>query len=414
MKILWLKTELLHPIDKGGKIRTYQMLRHLKKEHRITYLALEDSSTSVDARQKAEEYCHELVTVPFATHKKFGLRFAAAILGGLLSNSPYFLAKYASRAMREAVARLTQEDRYDVLVCDFLMPAVNIPLEVHRRLPTVLFQHNVEAMIWKRHWEVASNPVSRAFLRSQWRKCLRQEAALSSRFDRVIAVSVLDADAMRTQYGLNRVGHVPTGVDTEYFTLDRREGVAERPHHLVFTGSMDWLPNEDAAIYFTTQVLPLIRSRLPGVTISFVGRNPTRAVRRLTKVDPTVVVTGAVPDIRPFLQDAAAFVVPIRVGGGTRLKIYEAMAAGLPVISTSVGAEGLEVCDGDHLLIADDPAAFAEQVLNVLTGPELARSLAIAGQNFIRMNKSWSRVSRAFMVQCKQAADAFAEHASAG
>ena len=214
MHILWLKTELLHPVDKGGKIRSYNMLKELKRNHQITYLTLDDgvSATAVSA---AQEYCHELICVPHTSREKFTAGFYSDLLFNLGSSLPYAIAKYRSSEMRDQIRRRLSKGDVDVLLCDFLTPAVNIDFNVD--CPTVLFQHNVEAMIWKRHYQVQQNPVKKAYLYGQWLKMRAFEERMCRAFDTVIGVSAEDRDQMRTEYGVDSVFDVPTGVDTEFF-----------------------------------------------------------------------------------------------------------------------------------------------------------------------------------------------------
>jgi glycosyltransferase involved in cell wall biosynthesis len=405
LRILWLKTELLHPVDKGGKIRTYHMLKALKREHHVTYLTLDDGSAPADAAARAEEYCHELVRVPHRTREKFSAGFYAELAANLVSPLPYFMKKYESAGMRREVAARAGSGDFDVLVCDFLNPAVNVPAGLP--LPTVLFEHNVEAMIWRRHHEVQTNPLKKAYLYGQWRKAFRYERAACRRFDLVVAVSRDDAETIRRDYGVETAADVPTGVDTEFFRP--AGGVEAEPHSLVFTGSMDWLPNEDAIQFFTREILPLVRERVPGVKLTVVGRKPYASLVELAKRDPSVVVTGRVEDVRPYMERAAGYVVPIRVGGGTRLKIYEAMAMERPVVSTTVGAEGLPLRDGEDLLLADTPRAFADAVVRVLTDEAFARGLGGRSAATVRERFGWDKVAGVFADLCGRAVAAAGE-----
>ena len=397
MRILWLKTELLHPVDKGGKIRTYQMLKALKREHHVTYLTLDDSASGAEARAQAAEYCHELVCVPHRTRAKFTVGFYWELARNLVSPLPYFMRKYVAPAMRREIeARMND---CDVLVCDFLQPSVNMPASIPT--PTVLFQHNVEAMIWRRHYEVQPNPLKKAYLYGQWRKAVAYERAACRRFDQVVAVSREDAEQMRRDYGISAVADVPTGVDTEFF---RPRAEAETaPHSLVFTGSMDWLPNEDAMQFFIREIMPRIRQRVPDVTLTVVGRDPFPSLIEQSRRDPAIIVTGRVEDVRPYIERAAAYVVPIRIGGGTRLKIYEAMAMRKPVVSTTVGAEGLPVRANEELLIADEPEEFAAACVRVLNDDVLAHTLGAQAAATVRARFGWDKVAAAFAALCEQA-----------
>jgi glycosyltransferase involved in cell wall biosynthesis len=399
VRILWLMTELLHPIDKGGKIRTYNILRELKREHHVTYLALDDGSAAPDAAERAEEYCQELIRIPFRTRAKFTPGFYVDLLRNLASPLPYFAEKWKSAPMQRAISERITEGVFDVVVCDFVTPSVNLPAELP--CATVLFQHNVEAMIWKRHAEVQEHSLKSAYLYHQWRKADRFERLACRRFDQVIAVSPEDAEIMRRDYGVEAVADVPTGVDTEFF---RPSGTRHPdPYNLVFTGSMDWLPNEDAIRYFTDQILPRLKRIMPEITLTVVGRNPYPGLVELGRRDPSVIVTGRVDDVRPYIEQAAAYIIPLRIGGGTRLKVYEAMAMEKPIVSTTLGVEGLPVADGEHLLLADTPETFADGVARLLTDREFATNLGTRAADLVRRKFGWQGVAKEFEDLCRRA-----------
>jgi glycosyltransferase involved in cell wall biosynthesis len=399
LHILWLKTELLHPIDKGGKIRTYDMLKHLKDEHRITYLTLDDGVSDGDAGEKALEYCHELIRIPHHTQEKFTPGFYVELAQNLFSPFPYAVKKYESKSMREAILKALAKRDVDVLVCDFLAPALNVPVDIPSA--SVLFQHNVEAIIWKRHYQAQSNSAKRTFLKREWQKMTKFEERMCRQFDCVIAVSAEDRDLMRTQYGVTCVDSVPTGVDTEFFKP--RGETKPGAHDLVFTGSMDWLPNEDGIRYFVDSVLPLIKQSIPAVRLTVVGRNPSKSLVELSQRDPSIIVTGRVDDVRGYIEQGAAYIVPLRIGGGTRLKIYEAMAMEKPVVSTTVGAEGLPVENGSDIILADTLETFAAGVVKLLSDPQLARDIAVRAAQKVREQFGWKQVARHFAELCEHA-----------
>jgi glycosyltransferase involved in cell wall biosynthesis len=399
MNILWLKTELLHPVDKGGKIRSYNMLKALKRDCRITYLTLDDGTADQSARDLASEYCHDLVCVPHRRREKFTTGFYVELALNLASDLPYAIKKYESPEMREEIKRLLAAQRIDVLVCDFLAPAVNVPPNLN--CTTVLFQHNVEAMIWKRHYEVQTAAARKAYLYRQWQKMRAFEAKACKLYDSVIAVSREDREQMQQEYGLENVFDIPTGVDTEYFRPSGK--ITTRPHHLVFTGSMDWLPNEDGIRYFTDQIMPRIKQAVPDVTLTVVGRDPYPSLVELSKRDPSVIVTGRVDDVRSYIEEAAVYIVPLRIGGGTRLKIYEAMAMEKPVVSTTIGAEGLPVTNGEEIVLADTPETFAEAVVGLLQKESLAAEIGTRAAARVRAEFAWESVADDFAAICERA-----------
>lgn len=375
------------------------MLKHLKREHEITYLALDDGSAPTSAIASSAEYCHHLIRVPHRTRPKFSPGFYLELLANLFSPLPYFMKKYQSPGMRQAIEDVLKQRDIDVLVCDFLQPSTNMPDNLP--IPTVLFQHNVESMIWKRHFEVQGNPLKKAYLHDQWRKTWVYERSACQRFDMVVAVSAADEDQMRTEFDLKHSGAVPTGVDIDYFRP--RNTTTPEKYNIVFTGSMDWLPNEDAIQYFVSEVLPLIRHRVPDVTFTVVGRNPYPSLLELSQRDKNIIVTGRVDDVRPYLEHASVYVVPIRIGGGTRLKIYEAMAMEKPVVSTTIGAEGLPVSDGEQLLLADTPKAFSDAVVKLLMSPEFAQTLGMRAAATVRQQFGWEEVASRFAELCARA-----------
>jgi glycosyltransferase involved in cell wall biosynthesis len=197
---------------------------------------------------------------------------------------------------------------------------------------------------------------------------------------------------------------IPTGVDVDYF---QPMLVEELANSLVFTGSMDWLPNEDAILYFVDAILPLIKQQLPAVSLEVVGRSPSRKLQALAETEKSVRLTGWVEDIRPFVARGAACIVPLRIGGGTRLKIFEAMAMKKAVISTSVGAEGLPVSSGENILLADTPNDFADSVVSLLRDPSRRQRLGTAARTLVQENYSWPRVAETFARTLHEAAISF-------
>jgi sugar transferase (PEP-CTERM/EpsH1 system associated) len=390
MQILWLKSDLLLPLDKGGKLRTWHLMRHLATHHEITYLAFAEPDTRPADIAGMKEVAARVETVTRSDPPKGSLRFYADAAMHLIDPLPYAVGKYRSTDFRRRLKRLLAERTFDLIVCDFLFPAVNLPKLLP--CPAVIFTHNVESEIWRRHAETKSGAVSRLLYTMQYRRMLRYEGNALRRFDGVLAVSDADRDTFDRIYrgAVHVAVHVvPTGVDTGYFSPSPSDPDSRE---LVFTGSMDWLPNEDAMLFFVRDVLPLIRAQEPGVHLSIVGRAPTPAVKKLAD-DAGIRVTGRVDDVRPFMRDAAVYVVPLRIGGGTRLKIFEAMAMGKAVVSTAVGAEGLPVTNGEHVMIADDPGAFADATVNLLRDIPRRRSLESAARKLVVQKYDWSAVA---------------------
>ncbi len=387
MRILWVSPGFLHPTNRGGQIRTLETLKRLHARHEVHYVAF-DNPAQPEGVQRAHEYCSQAYPLTHVVPPRRSPKFAGQLLGNLFSSMPLSLSRYTSVAMREQISQLRREIAFDSVVCDFLTPAPNFA----DMSSVVLFQHNVETMIWRRHVEQSSGPVRKTYFKLQAERMFNWERRMCRAAARVIAVSPQDAELMRKMFGIE-ASSVPTGVDLEYF---RRPPDAPRTADLVFVGSMDWLPNSDGVNYFVSEILPLIWQRKPDCTLAIVGRSPSSSMLALAQQDARIKVTGTVPDVRPWLWGASVSIVPLRIGGGTRLKIYEAMAAGTATISTSIGAEGLDVAHPANIRLADTPDAFAEQCLSLLREAGQRESVGAQARELVTSRFSWDVVTDEF------------------
>lgn len=388
MKILWVGPSFLHPTTRGGQIRTLGMLRQLHRWHEIHYVALQKPE-EVEGPSRSAEYCSQSYPIPHYAPSRRSPLFYAQAAASLFSPAPLSIGRYRSPSMLRRVKRLLNEQPFDRVVCDFLTAAPNVP-DMGR---TVLFQHNVETIIWERLRDTASNPVRRLAFQYEAHRMLAYEGSVCRAAAHVVAVSSTDAERMRAMFGISSVSEAPTGVDLDFFAAP---GNIRPVADLVFVGSMNWMPNIDGVSYFVEEILPLILARRPDCRVAIAGRTPPPSIARLAEFHPNVAVTGTVPDIRPYLWGSKVCIVPLRIGGGTRLKIYEAMAAGIPVVSTSVGAEGLPVSHGDNILLADGPEPFAAACLQLLDDTALHHRLAESALRFVASRFSWERVARCF------------------
>jgi polysaccharide biosynthesis protein PslH len=391
VKILWVCPTFLHPTTRGGQIRTLGMLREMHRSHEIHFAALQRPEDGEEGVAHSAEFCTRCYPVFHDSPTAGSAAFYVEAARGVFSGIPLAVSRWRSEALRQRVSQLLREQRFDHLVCDFLAAAPNIPAMER----ATLFQHNVETVIWERLRDKAANPLHRLVFRYEASRMLAYERAMCRAAAQVVAVSEEDAGRMRELFDIARISAVPTGVDLEFFA--RPAGLAEgspRPD-LVFSGSMNWAPNVDGVTYFCEAILPLILTREPGCRVTIVGRTPPPAITKLAESHPNVLVTGTVADIRPYLWGAKVCIVPLRIGGGTRLKIYEAMAAGVPVVSTSVGAEGLPVTHGENVLLADEPEAFAEACLELLA--DAAKRQRISAKAYeLAAAHSWKQAAESF------------------
>ena len=397
MRILWVKGGKLLPPNTGGKLRTLNILQHLAARHEVTLL-------SYYGGHQDKEYERAIVTelpgtlvvytaAPDVTLAERILDYARR----LPSRAPYAVTKFTDRRVQAILAKWLPEPHFDVAVCDFLCTSLNFPRQL--ATTTVLFQHNVETVLWQRKVEHEAKWIDRVIARIEYAKMRRYEPAAVRRFHHVIAVSENDRQEMLPMVDGSRITVVPTGVDLRQFQ-PTKNGTAPKPL-VVFTGSMDWEANIDGVEFFCQQVWPHVLQAAPEARFRIVGKDPHPRVSRLAC--ETVEVTGTVPSVVEHLREAAVFVVPLRMGGGTRLKIYEAMAMGKAVVSTTVGAEGLDVEHGKDILLADDPMTFAESVVRFLRDQETRhRFEAAAAEKAGRYD--WSRVTERFVEVLRQVA----------
>jgi sugar transferase (PEP-CTERM/EpsH1 system associated) len=399
LQIAWVSTRLPFPLDSGGQIRTYHILRELNRRHDVFLVTLADPKNLKMAQPALRQICKDVIAVA-PPKRKTGLPLYIDAARHFCDAVPFVISKHHSRELTDRLTDLMNCHPVDLLVCDYLTPALHLPQ--NGKVPRMIFEHNVEAMIWERLALEEKNPLKRFYLGSQARKMSRFEKLTLKQFDACVAVSEKDKDHFRGQFGVEPVYSIPTGVDTEYFSPTSNNGA--KGSEIIFVGSMDWMPNQDGILFFVRHVLPLIRKQVPTATLTIVGRRPARSILRLAQQNPGVVVTGTVEDVRPYLRRARLCVVPLRIGGGTRIKIFEAMASAVPVVSTTIGAEGLPVRDGTDLLIADQPQEFAAACVRLLKDPELHGHLSGRGRKLVKENFSWRKVGQEFERICLEVA----------
>jgi glycosyltransferase involved in cell wall biosynthesis len=389
MRILWVKVGGLWPLNTGGRLRSFHIVRELARRHPVTVLTTHGPHDDPAALTDALPEC-DVLSFPAAPPKKGSARFVAALARSWLSTRPVELDKWYVPALRREVEQRLAEHQADVCVADFLVSVPNVPFS--SPAPIVLFEHNVEHVIWKRLHDVEPNVGRRLLLAVEWRKMRHCERRACR--DATLTLAVSEEDRHRLEAGARdaRVVSIPTGVDTGFFLPRASE---ERAGHLVFTGSMDWYPNEDGILDFLERTWPLVLEQAPGSSLAVVGRNPRPRLRHAAERAPAVTVTGTVDDIRPFVQRAAVYVAPLRVGGGTRLKLFEALAMGKAVVATRVAAEGLPLVPGRHFIEANDPSQFASAVVSLLRDGNRRAALGRAGRRLVEEAFSWPRVTDA-------------------
>ncbi len=367
MRILWVKAGKLLPVDTGGKIRSYNILRGLDERNDVTLLSYYGGPR--DRAYAGDLARHFPGAMTIHTGGQGLLASGLDYLRHLPSRAPYAVTKFTSVEVQRYIAALLSGGRFDIAVCDFLAASLNFPSVLET--PTVLFQHNVESSLWQRQARHEPNPIKQTMFKLEAAKMSRYERDSVGRFHHVIAVSDNDRELMSAMTDASRISVVPTGVDLRQFQVARDGAGDTNPQAplVVFVGSMDWEANIDAVDYFCREVWPAVKQAVPSARFRIVGRNPHPRVQRLA--GESIEVTGTVASVIEHYREATLNIVPLRIGGGTRLKIYEAMAMGKATVSTSIGAEGLDVNDEADILIADSSEKFAESMISLLKNQPL-------------------------------------------
>lgn len=388
MRILWVKADKLLPVHNGGNIRSFHILRALAKDHEVTYFSYYGGGRDLAYEQELGEQLPGAICVNTEARELSGFGRGIDYLASVWGAAPYAVSRFRSKRVQERLQTCLAQG-FDVAVCDFLDAAINFLKQ--RNVPTVLFQHNVESEIWRRHALAESNPLKKQLYRIEHRKMLRYERRLVEQFDHVIAVSENDRRLMSAWVHASDISVVPTGVDLEQYHPD--DSARQLESLVVFVGAMDWEPNIDGVEYFCAEIWPKVLASVPSAKFRIVGRNPGRRIQDLACA--SVEVTGSVSSVVEHLRQAAVVVVPLRVGGGTRLKIYEAMATGRAVVSTAVGAEGLEFHDGTDIVVKDNPQEFAQSIVHLVrdSASRVALERAAARQ---AAKFSWGQIGQVF------------------
>jgi len=387
MNILFLAPRFPLPADTGGKIRTLNILKQLARENHVHLACFSFENDDAQLADDIKKLGIEVTLVPMNESsiwkKAFGLYFYSI---------PFSLAKYNTASMATTVKDLLKANQFDAVHVDHLHMAHYI--KYFRDTPRMLDEHNVEYKILERCADVETSPVKRHAYHDQAVKMWAFEADMAQRFQCVFACSEDDRVLLnRITSGLIPIHVVPNGVDTEYFQ-PQKDNAADQEDALVFTGSMDWLPNDDGITYFCRDILPLIWQAKNKVKMYVVGKNPSAAVKELAAKDSRVIITGRVDDVRPYIERSKIFIVPLRIGGGTRLKILEAMSMHKAVVSTTIGAEGIQYTRDVNIALADNPQQFAHKVIDLIDHPARIKSMGIEGRQLVLEKYDWNVIGQ--------------------
>jgi glycosyltransferase involved in cell wall biosynthesis len=387
MNVLLLTQVLPYPPDSGPKVKTYNVIKYLARSHDLTLVSFVRGDQTKHVRH-LERYCRTVHTVPM---ERGVVRDGLAMTHSLLTSQPWMMVRDDRQAMHDLVDRLCTEQSFDVAHADQLNMC-----QYAERVPSafkVFDAHNALWLLYKRLWLTLKPSPKKGLLGRDWRLLKRYEGRVCCEFDAVLAVSEEDRLALQEAAGRPLDATViPIAIDTDEVTIIKREA---EPNHILHIGTMYWPPNVDAVNWFIREVYPLVRRERPDVQFDMLGSRPPADLLALNEASLGINVTGYVADPTPYQQQAAVMIVPLRAGGGMRVKILNALAEGIPIVSTTLGYEGIDVTPEQDILAANTPEEFATQVLRVLNDPALDRRLAVNGRQLAEERYDYRQACRA-------------------
>ncbi len=380
MRILQIAPQVPYPLLDGGKIGIFQLTKHLSlRGHEVT-LACFQRDPLHDVKELTK-YC----TLHPVIHSTRNSLFKGAL--NLLSDIPYNISKYQSDAMRRTLSKLLAGKAYDVVHVDHLhMAEYGIFCRDLAGVPAVLREHNVESTIMERAMAESGNPLVKAYLSLHLRRIQAYEKTWAGKYDVCCVITENDRERLSALGASVRTHVVPGGVDEAMF--DELEGMQRIEKSICFFGGMDWLPNQDGVRWFIREIMPHVREQQPAATFHVIGKKTPSEIRQLES--DSVHMVGFVDDLKREIGKYDVMVVPLRIGGGMRLKILESFAMRIPVVSTSIGCEGIAAHPEEHLLVADEPREFAHQILRILEDRSLKAGLVRAAYRLADVQYRWS------------------------
>jgi len=393
MKILLITHFLPYPPRGGCNQRGFNLIKQTAKHHELHLVTfyrkshLQQSEHLDESIEAMRQYCREVHVFPLpGDHSR--LRYFTILILNLFSSDPYSAALYRSPSLQRKVLEMLGKHDYDIVEIG------EIGLLNYARLapgiPKLLVHQNIESQLLYRRAEVASNPLSRLYIRLQAYRTARFEHRAANLIERHTVCSDIDKTTIeKINPNINAIV-VSNGVDTEFF---KSTGEEVEPNSLIFVGGLTWLPNRDAMLFFKNDIWPLLKKKLTEIKITVVGSNPPAELMALAKTDKNFVVTGFVEDIRSLVSRAAVYVVPIRVGGGTRLKILDAMSMSKAIVSHPIGAEGIAVTEGKDIAIAETAESFADTIIDLLDNPDKRIEIETNARRTVENLYDWSRIA---------------------
>lgn len=414
MKVTVVNESPLFPMTGGARLRTMNLLLRLGGRHDITVIfrAGPNPDENIQTVRFLQRKNLRPIIADDPPDRSRGTAFYARLAANLLSSRPYNSISHNSSAVRSAIRQHALTDPGNLWQFEWLSYIDALPPNCPAA--RVIDAHDVVSTLWQRHLESERHPARRWYIRRQWRRVLRFEEVALRSADRVVAVSDADADTFRNRYHVSHLDVVENGVDRQaYESLARRR----ENDSILFLGVLDSLPNLDAIRQLLDLILPAVRAKRPAAKLTIVGRNPPVWLRQRLASTPQVEIHADVADVRPYLARASLLAVPLRIGSGSRLKILEALAAGVPVVSTALGAEGLTLENGKDLVLVPRIQEMADAIVRCLRDPARYEAMAAVGRSRVFAQYDWDILARkleSIWERCVHDTAACADHSRRG
>ena len=389
MKILYLTQVLPYPLDAGPKVRIYYALRYLTQFHQVTLVSFIRSPKELEYVEHLRSFCHSVHTVLMQRSRA---RDAFFMLQSMVTRQPFVIVRDHVQSMAETIQRLVAQDKFDVVHADQLeMAQYAVPLP-HAK---VLDAHNVLWTLVERLYQNANPGLIKWLLNMEWQKLQTYEAHTCSHFDQILTVTEEDKAILQSlgNNAMPSITVIPICIDPSGLSQIARNGDA---HNIICVGGMFYMPNVEGVVWFANHVFPIIESKYPMTKFVVVGARPDPSILKIAERDSRICVTGYVPDTQTHLRSSAVFIVPLHAGGGMRVKILDAWARGIPVVSTTIGCEGIETLPGQNILIADTPHDFANAIMRILDNPTFGKYLADNGRQWVEHKYDWRMTYQKF------------------
>ena len=409
MKILWLSHFAPYPPKGGASQRSYNMLKQLSKYADVSLLSLAPYSKIAsffnnyeagmeEIEHELGKYCDEIRLIPHGRHKRQTAKTLNA-LKSLVRNDPYDVVCLESKELETSLTKALAENNYDAIHLD----TIGLwPYVANLDIPLILNHHNIESQMLQRRASKTSWPLSQ-YIRSQESKLQKLEIQAGAKA-RINVTCSRDDGQRLSEIGIDNVAEIPNGVDLSYFSRRQNYQATESGIDLIFAGGLEWYPNRDAMIFFAKKVWPQLKAKPQAATMTVVGRGSIPLLNDIAATDSSFKVAGFVPDVRTYLEQASIYVCPIRDGGGTKLKVLDALGMGIPLIAHPIACEGINVRNGEHVIFAETPKQFCDAILSLSAAPELKMKLSANGRQLIEeqycYNKIGEKMAKVYQLIC--------------